>query len=89
MTALENIRLDTMEDKLDDVSVKVDKIFVALTGGDLQTDKGLIKEFESLRERVTKIEAFKSKIIWISLGAGLSAGLSVNKVIEWIQLAGK
>ena len=89
MNEMENSRLDQMEEKLDDVSLKVDKIFVALIGDDLQIDKGLIAEFKDMRDRVSKLEGFKSKIIWISVGAGMAAGISVNKIIEMIQAAAK
>lgn len=89
MTAIENSRLDKMEEKLDQAIGKVDKVLSALTGDDLQIDKGLIAEHKDIRDRVTKLEGLKNMIIWISVGAGIAGGLSINKLIEWIQLAGK
>ena len=89
MTAIENSRLDKMEEKLDQALIKVDKVLSALTGDDLQIDKGLIAEHKDIRDRVTKLEGLKNMIIWISVGAGIAGGLSINKLIEWIQIAGK
>ncbi len=89
MTAIESNRLDKMEEKLDQAIGKVDKVLSALTGDDLQIDKGLIAEHKDIRDRVTKLEGLKNMIIWISVGAGIAGGLSINKLIEWIQIAGK
>jgi len=89
MNRMENDRLDQMEDKLDNLNDKVDKIFTALTGDDLQIDRGLIAEYKELRDRVTKLEYLKNKIIWIGIGAGAAIGISLNKIIEWIQEASK
>ena len=89
MTAIESNRLDKMEEKLDQALIKVDKVLSALTGDDLQIDKGLIAEHKDIRDRVTKLEGLKNMIIWISVGAGIAGGLSINKLIEWIQIAGK
>lgn len=86
---MENDRLDQMEDKLDDLKDQVTKILVALTGDELQMDKGLIAEYKEIRDRVSKLEALKNKVIWVSIGAGLAVGISIDKVIEWIQLASK
>jgi len=88
MTAIESNRLDKMEEKLDQAIGKVDKVLSALTGDDLQIDKGLIAEHKDIRDRVTKLEGLKNMIIWISVGAGIAGGLSINKLIEWIQIAG-
>lgn len=85
MTTIENERLDKMEQQLDDLEIKVDKILNALTGDKLQMDKGLIPELKEMRDRVSKLEALKNKIIWVSIGAGLAVGISLNKIIEWIQ----
>lgn len=89
MTTIEGSRLDKMEEKLDQLETKVDKILSALVGDDLQIDKGLIAEHKDIRDRVAKLEALKNRIIWVSIGAGIAAGISLNKIIEWIQLAGK
>ena len=85
MTAIESERLDKMEQQLDDLEIKVDKILNALTGDELQIDKGLITEYKEIRDRVSKLEALKNKIIWVSIGAGLAVGISLDKIIEWIQ----
>lgn len=85
MTTLEKDRLDIMEDKLSAVEHKIDRVLIALLGDDLNIDKGLVAEFKELRERVTKLEYMKNKVIWMSAGAGITGGVVIAKVVEWIQ----
>ncbi len=85
MTSIENKRLDKMEQQLDEVEEKVDRILNALVGDELQMDKGLIHALNDMRDRVSRLEALKNKIIWVSIGAGLAVGISLDKIIEWIQ----
>lgn len=89
MTSIESTRLDHMEQKIDDLQKDVNKILTALTGDDLKMDEGLIAEYKELKGRVQKLEALKAKIIWVSIGAGVAAGISIDKVVEWITLAAK
>lgn len=88
MTALENARLDAMEEKLETLQSDVKEILSALKGSELQLDKGLVIGHINLSERVTKLEGLKNKITWVSIGAGVAAGMSIDKVIEWIQIIG-
>ena len=85
MTSIENKRLDIMEDKLTTVEQKLDRVLTALLGDDLNIDKGLVAEFKELRERVTKLEYMKNKVIWMSAGAGITGGVVIAKIVEWIR----
>jgi TolA-binding protein len=85
MTQNESSRLEQMEEKLDSLDGKIELISIALLGSDLNTDKGLVKEFKDLRERVATIEAKANRAIWIAVGAGVGGGLSLSTVIKWIQ----
>jgi len=79
-----NLRLGSLEKKFDDLEVKVDKILVALTGDEFKLDKGLVAEYKDLRERVSKLETLKNRIIWISIGAGFAGGIGISKLVEII-----
>jgi hypothetical protein len=84
MTAIENTRLDNMEQKLTTVEGKVDRILVALTGDELN-EKGLISQFNSLKERVEKLESLKTKIIYLGTGAGVACGFFVKDIWDWFH----
>lgn len=86
MTAVENVRLDALEEKIEILQSDVKKILIALVGDDLKIEKGLIAEYKDMKERLTKLESLKNKIIWVSVGAGVAAGMSIDKVIDWIQI---
>ena len=89
MTALETARLDIVEDKVDTMNTKIDRILTALIGDDLQMDRGLIAEYKEMRDRISKLEALKNKVIWMAVGAGVAGGVSIVKLIEWIKASGQ
>jgi len=89
MTALETARLDIVEDKVDTMNTKIDRILIALIGDDLQMDRGLIAEYKEMRDRISKLEALKNKVIWMAVGAGVAGGVSIVKIIEWIKASGQ
>jgi len=89
MTALETARLDIVEDKVDTMNTKIDRILTALIGDDLQMDRGLIAEYKEMRDRISKLEALKNKVIWMAVGAGVAGGVSIVKIIEWIKASGQ
>jgi len=89
MTALETARLDIVEDKVDTMNTKIDRILIALIGDDLQMDRGLIAEYKEMRDRISKLEALKNKVIWMAVGAGVTGGVSIVKIIEWIKASGQ
>lgn len=77
-------QIELQTDKIED---KTNKIYTVLVGDEFNMDKGLVAEVKALRERVYKLEVLKNKVIWISIGAGVAGGLSLDKIIEWIQEA--
>jgi len=89
MTALETARLDIVEDKVDTMNTKIDRILTALIGDDLNLDRGLISEHKDMRDRISKLEALKTKVIWMAVGAGVTGGVSIVKIIEWIKASGQ
>lgn len=89
MTAIEKERLDVMEDKLTDVSDKVDQILAALKGDELGLSGGLVPEMKMLKVRILKLETLKNRVIWMAAGAGASGGIGIVKIIQWIQESAK
>lgn len=89
MTPMENQRLEDLEVKLDNVESKLDQVLVALRGSELTMGIGMVQEMKDLKSRVTKLENIKTKVIYMSLGAGIAGGFSISKIIEWIQEAAK
>lgn len=96
MTGIENMKLEELEEKLNTVEGKVDKILIALLGSELMPDNGLLKEIQELKNvdketkaRVLKLENLKNRVIYMSIGAGIAGGFSITKIIEWIQDSAK
>lgn len=89
MTIMEDNRLEDLENKLGKVEDKVDQILTALVGSDLSLNVGMVQELKELKGRILKLENLKNKVIWMTLGAGLAGGLTISKIIEWIQEASK
>lgn len=89
MTTVEDKRLDAMEEKLITLSNKMDKVLEVITGDDFGLNGGIVAEVKHLRDRVTKLETLKNRVMYMSLGAGSALGISLNKIIQWIQEASK
>ena len=89
MTALETARLDIVEDKVDTMNTKIDRILTALIGDDLNLDRGLISEHKDMRDRIFKLEALKNKVIWMAVGAGVAGGVSIVKIIDYLKASGQ
>lgn len=89
MTPVEDRRLDQMEKKLDTMEGKLDKVLGALEDSDLNVDGGLITQFKDIKKRVTDLEAIKNKIVWMAVGAGFGGGITIVKLIQWIQEAAR
>jgi hypothetical protein len=76
-------RLDNMEFTLDGIESNVKSIREILTGNALNpNDSGMIGDFVTLKERVSKLEKFRDKAIWIGIGLALGAGYGLQKFIE-------
>jgi len=89
MTDVEDTRLEELEIKLSTVEDKVDQILTALIGSDLSLNVGMVQEIKELKGRILKLENLKNRVIWMTLGAGLAGGLTISKIIEWIQESAK
>lgn len=89
MNVEEKKRFENMEERLSEIDGKVDEILTALRGDNLGTSAGLVQEFKDIKTRVRKLETLKNKMIWTAIGAGIAGGLSLSKLVEWIQESAK
>lgn len=83
--------------RLKDLEEKVDKILAALVGNDISKNGGLVEDIRDLKRstipgiitRLEKLEAIKNKAIWMAVGAGMTGGISLVKIVQWISEAAK
>lgn len=82
-------KLTAVEQKVNNIDGKLDRVLKALQGDDMLMSEGLIQEMNLLKARMTKVETRWNKFAWMAAGAGISGGLFIQKLIEWIQSSGK
>lgn len=89
MTQEDRQRFNHMEEKIDTLDNKVDKVLVLLGGDDLGHNEGLISEFKEFkketRDRIKKLEEGKKKFINMAFGAGVVIAFVFPKLWEIIQ----
>lgn len=85
MTVEEKQRFNKMEEHLEKFDDKLDKILTLLDGDAFGQHQGLVKEVKELKTRLRKLEDLKNRTVWIILGAGTAAGLTMDKLWELIK----
>lgn len=91
MTDEEQAKFVRMQDDLNTVKTDVNAIKVALLGDGFMSE-GLVGEMKNMKgvtltdleKRLSKLESFKTKIIYIAAGAGLVGGWGIKEIIEVI-----
>ena len=74
-----------MEKQMEDMGSKVSRILWTLTGNELdRNDTGFIGQVDELEKRVKALEKFRDRAIYLIIGASLTTGFGVGKVIELI-----
>lgn len=85
-------RLTEMEEKIDSIDTKLTQVVDAILGNPLTGKGGFMAEIEELRkeiailkEKQSKYDTFKNRILWtigIILGASTVVGLTLKALIE-------
>lgn len=92
MTQQEHLEFLKMQEDLNTVKDTVNEIKVALLG-DGYMSKGLVGELERMKgttiteldKRISELEKFKNKVVYISIGLGMAGGLGIRTLIDWIS----
>lgn len=97
MSPEENNRLSIVEGNVEEIKQKLDLVLSALTGNEISKNGGLVEDIRDLKKvtiptlmrRIEKLESIKNKMIWMAMGAGITGGVGIVKIIQWIQEAAK
>jgi hypothetical protein len=74
-----------VDEKVREVDHKLSRMLMMLTGNELdKNDNGFIGQVDQLEKRVKDLEKFRDRAIYLIIGASLTTGFGVGKVIELI-----
>lgn len=74
-----------LKDKVDEIGNKVSSILSLLQGNKLdKNDNGVIGTVDDLHERVTNLEKWKDRIVWMVIGMGLPASVGIMEILKKI-----
>lgn len=82
---METIMEQQLKDKVDEIGNKVSSILSLLQGNKLdKNDNGVIGTVDDLHERVTNLEKWKDRIVWMVIGMGLPASVGIMEILKKI-----
>jgi hypothetical protein len=78
MNDQDRIRLDRIEESLTTLTMKFDKVYYAITGNELDGNRGIVYRLEKVEETTAKVEREFDRIKWFVLALGAAAGIVGN-----------
>ena len=75
MNEQDRIRLDRIEESMTTLTQKFDKVYYAITGNDLDGNRGIVYRLDKVEEKTTKIEREFDRAKWTVIAWGIAAGL--------------
>jgi hypothetical protein len=78
MNDQDRIRLDRIEESLTTLTMKFDKVYYAITGNELDGNRGIVYRLEKVEETTSKVERDLDRIKWVALALGAIAGILGN-----------
>lgn len=73
-----------MQDNLDRVREDIKAIKMALLG-DEYGNAGMVNEMKELKRKIQSLEAFKNKIVWVTIGISSVFALGYNVLKDWLH----
>jgi hypothetical protein len=71
--------------EIDELKKKLDEVLSLLRGNTLdKNDQGFIGSVNDLEKRVTSLEKWRDRIIWMVIGMGLPASVGVIEILKKI-----
>lgn len=71
--------------EVDELKMKLDEVLSLLRGNKLDAnDKGYIGSVNDLEKRVSTLEKWKDRIVWLFIGMGLPASVGVIEILKKI-----
>lgn len=69
--------------EVDELKKKLDEVLSLLRGNILdKTDQGFIGSVNDLEKRVTGLEKWKDRIVWMFIGMGIPASIGVVEILR-------
>lgn len=72
-----------MQNDMRALNGKVDKIIDILSGNELdKNDSGVVGDVRQLKARVTKLERWKDRVVYVLIGASFGAGWTISDILQ-------
>jgi hypothetical protein len=91
MNDADRMRLDGIEEKIvlleeriTTLTIKFDKVYYAITGNELDGNRGIVYRLEKAENKVNDIEQDFNRIKWTVVGWGIGAGLVGGGVMNTV-----
>lgn len=79
--------IETLSRKIDQQGIEIKEIKDAIIGSEFTSGKGIIETLKEHDERVKALENIKNKVFWVAIGAGISGGIAIGKLMTFIATA--
>jgi len=91
MNDADRLRLDGIEEKIvlleeriTTLTIKFDKVYYAITGNELDGNRGIVYRLDKNESKVSQIESDFTRIKWTVVGWGIGAGLLGGGVMNTV-----
>lgn len=81
---MNEITMDKFEKEFTDLKEKVNVIYQYIVGHEHDEAVGLIHWKKESEKRITALEKFKDKLMWVGIGVSIPTGLGFFKIVEFI-----
>jgi hypothetical protein len=82
MNEQDRIRLNRIEEALETLTLKTDKVYYAITGNDLDGNRGIVYRLGVTEEKISRIESEFIRVKWIIIGWGIGAGVFGGSIVS-------
>lgn len=76
--------MEKIEQEIADLKEMVKDLHRLLVGHEHDEAVGLLHWKKESEKRITTLEKFKDKIIWVGIGMSIPGGLGVFKIVEYL-----
>lgn len=92
LTPMEEVQQDLrqLESTVAGIATNVNSILQIVKGNELdKADQGMVGDIHQLKQRVSVLEKWKDRIVWMFIGMGIPAGIGVMEILRTIITSGK
>lgn len=67
--------IEVLKDGITNLTLKFDKVYYAITGNELDGNRGIVYRLNATEEKANKLEKDMDRIKWTVIGWGVGAGI--------------